>query len=436
MRIFPNSNQRQTLKLWLETNRWLYNEILDELNKDHVNHSKQRLRELGHIKNEEWMKSKKVPKRMKNVPYEIRDCVIQDITKAYASLKAKEKKSKGKFKFKGIFKFRKKKELIWSCGLRSRQLNCKTNIGNIWPKLFGTVKDRSVMKTEKNKTLPLEFKHDCRLLYQRKTGYYYLCIPISIESKLRQFNGIESETQGFLSKLNDLGLNWFDRKENIISIDPGERCFGTCYDLNGFIFEWGKETRERLRSLNRKAGRLEKKSRSSKGRHKRRIAAVSARIRNKAIHSVEELHRKFALWLCRYYKIILLPKFDVQNMVRRKPKKNDKNDYKPRKINRKVAYNMVKLSHYKFRSFLMHKAEEYGNKVVICNERCTTRTCGNCGLQNLEVGGKEIFICKNGCKTVMGRDHNAARNILIKYLIDNEITTDDASGIGGCFNPE
>ena len=334
-----------------------------------------------------WKDAERTPKRMRDVPYEIRDSPLQDLVKAVKALRAKEKT------FKRKFKFRRKKDDAVSIAIRARQLNCETSRGSVWPKLFGTTRDRSAMRTEKNKSLPGVFSHDTRLICERKTGFWYLCVPVTIPS-------VESETQGLPLMTSDE-----HKRGRLVSIDPGVRTFATCYDPDGGVFEWGVAPGETLRYLLMRATRLEKKALAAKGTHRRRIGAVASRIRKRHTDLVNELHRKFARWLCTNYEAILLPKFDTKSMVRHSRR---------RKIGKKTAGTMVRLAHFKFRQFLQHKADEMGTILVLCDERYTSKTCGVCGRLHQTLGASKNFKCPS-CGYEVDRDHNAARNIILAF---------------------
>lgn len=56
--------------------------------------------------------------------------------------------------------------------------------------------------------------------------------------------------------------------------------------------------------------------------------------------------------------------------------------------------------------------------VVLVDEAFTTKTCCCCGKINNNVGCSETFKCST-CKTTIGRDVNAAKNILLKGIIKN-----------------
>jgi transposase len=64
---------------------------------------------------------------------------------------------------------------------------------------------------------------------------------------------------------------------------------------------------------------------------------------------------------------------------------------------------------------LSHKATERNKKVYYVNEAYTTQTCSCCGTLNNPEASKEYFCIK--CGTTVGRDVNAAKNILMKGLL-------------------
>ena len=47
----------------------------------------------------------------------------------------------------------------------------------------------------------------------------------------------------------------------------------------------------------------------------------------------------------------------------------------------------------------------------------TTQVCGRCMNRKRDVGCSKVYECKE-CKLVAGRDINASRNILLKYMTD------------------
>jgi transposase len=71
-------------------------------------------------------------------------------------------------------------------------------------------------------------------------------------------------------------------------------------------------------------------------------------------------------------------------------------------------------SFHRFLEKLKFKCENTNTKLYIVTEEYTSKTCTFCGVIN-NVGSSEIYKCKE-CKSVIDRDVNASRNILIKNL--------------------
>lgn len=412
LRIFPDKDQRGVLMLWLDVVRWSYNR-----GAEYVNATKDwglsEIRKAMCTKESDWVEN--APERMKGaIPYEIRDSAARDVHKACAALKAKEKRFDRKLKFK------RKKDPRTSATLRSRQLNCKGG-GTVWSMLFGTVHDRSAMRTEKGKTLPSTFEHDCRLVYDRVLGSFWLCVPTE-EKK----GGMRPDTQGHASDppLVDGGGGVANRsnERTIVSIDPGVKTFATCYDpRDGSIRKWGDRP-YLLGWLSRKCDRLVAKAQRHHGRSRRRILRVAARIRRRMTDLVSELHRQLSLWLCRNFSVILLPRFSARGCCRRKNLPAGKR----RGISKKTTRRMMQLGHYRFRISLGHKCEQFGSELVVCSEAYTSMTCGGCGWLNRKLTVRDrVFVCPK-CGWTADRDANGARNVLLRYMAMEGVDARDA----------
>ena len=132
-------------------------------------------------------------------------------------------------------------------------------------------------------------------------------------------------------------------------------------------------------------------------------------------YKIDEIHRKFATFLCRMVKCILLPKFDTPNMVKRGQ----------RNIRSKTARSMLNWAHCRFRETLKAKVTLYSRCVLyICEEPYTSKTCGSCGHIHQKLGSNKAFVCPK-CAYKADRDINAARNILLRFLTLEEIQEGD-----------
>ena len=395
--IKPTAEQRAIFRLWFDAARLIYNRGVEHANVA-GDTSLKGLREAAGTDDEGWKRD--APARLREtVPYEIRDSALQDLNKAAATLRAKAKKRGEKGK-KVRYKFRTRKAGTESLTLRKRQLNCKTARGSVWPSLFGTTQDRSPMATEKGKTLPPSFLCDTRLLHDIRTDRYYLCIPIPVVVPRVS----EPETQGPADA----------KRGRVVAIDPGVRTFATCYNPSGQLSEWGVGAGATLFELKKRADAIDRAASSKRGRGRARTRRAAARMRQRGRDLVDELHRKLASWLCREHGAILLPEFRAQGMV-------SKNRTVRRRINRTTSGRMCGLSHYKFKQFLAHKANETGCELIMCDEHHTSKTCGQCGTLNDGLGASKVFECGN-CGMRADRDWNAARNILLRYMSVNDIS--------------
>jgi putative transposase len=415
-RIFPTESQRKVFHLWCDAVRWSYNRGAEYVNKSR-DWSLKGIRQAMHTAVENWKVN--APERMRDsVPYEIRDSAAQDINKACAALKAKEKK------FKRNLKFKRKKDARTSITLGSRQLNCKTDKGSVWPALFGTIKDRSAMQTEKGKSLPLIFEHDCRLVYDRVINQFFICIPSAAVTR--------PDTQGPVGPWADQFGDVCGR--SIVSIDPGIKTFATCYNPDdGGVYKWGDKP-WLLAWLSRKCDRLATKAREHCGHSRRRILKVAARVRRHITDLVSELHRKFSLWLCRNFSVVLLPKFSPKRCGQRKNLPFGKR----RSLCKKTTRRLMQLGHFRFRQSLQHKCKEFDTKLEVCSEAYTSMTCGHCGRLNRKLTLRDrVYTCPS-CEWTADRDANGARNVLLRYLSTEKIAIEDLAirpFPAGCFMP-
>ena len=132
---------------------------------------------------------------------------------------------------------------------------------------------------------------------------------------------------------------------------------------------------------------------------------------------INEVHKKSSTWLCRNYRVILLPKFESSRMVRRCH----------RKLAAKTAHGMLNWAHYRFRQRLVSMAELYPwCRVILCDEPFTSKICGQCGELHHNVGSSKTFKCPSRtCGYHADRDASAARHILLRYLTINESDCSD-----------
>src|SRR6185369_8669496 len=389
IRLYPNSEEKQKLLKWFGTARWTYNQCLAAINNDIKNKNKKYLRANYIVSKSEKFEDPNF-KWVLDTPNCIRDAAMMDLLKNYKSNVAAKKKN---FKLK----FRSKKDKSQSIVILSRD----------WGRKSG---EFFFLKGIKSSEEIPEIKYDCRLTVNR-LGEFYLCIPKPLE--------IRADNQG--PKFSVAEEN---RGAGIISLDPGVRTFMTGYNPSGEAIEWGEGDISRLYRLCSHYDRIQSGRDSIHGKENKRkrykLRRCMLRIHKKIRNLVDECHRKLARWLYENHHVVLLPEFKTKDMVK---------SGGFRKIQSKTARQMMTWSHFRFRQHLLHKSREYPwCKVVICTEEYTSKTCGCCGVINPKLGGQKTFNCTS-CGSVIDRDVNGARNILLKYLTEKQESFVD---VGAC----
>jgi transposase len=87
---------------------------------------------------------------------------------------------------------------------------------------------------------------------------------------------------------------------------------------------------------------------------------------------------------------------------------------KKNRLNERVKFVLMHLSHYKFQQHLINKSNEYGCKVIKVTEENTSKTCTKCGEMSKNYNDR-IKGCLH-CKYKLNRDYVGSRNIYIKNV--------------------
>jgi putative transposase len=117
---------------------------------------------------------------------------------------------------------------------------------------------------------------------------------------------------------------------------------------------------------------------------------------------VDELHWKTVNRLLKMNDFIFYGDIKSHDIV-----KNGKN--------RTLNTDMNNLKFYKFKQRLLFKSIERGKKVYEVKEHYTTQMCSFCGSM-YKPGLSRVYHCRN-CEKNIGRDVNAAKNILMKGIL-------------------
>lgn len=364
IRLYPNVDQKKILSKWFGVARWTYNNCLNLINLGLAKCSKKDLRKLCLNQNAHngriWVGE---------VPYDIRDAAMIDLMNGYKSNFAKRDKNGGDGNF--TMKFRSIKAPQQSITIHKKHWGRKNGVYSFLSQIYSAE--------------PIfQLKCDSHLTLTR-TGEYYICIPINATANDNQV------------------------RNKVVALDPGVRTFQTSFDNEGIITHWGSGGGKRICKLSHTYAHIRSLMSACTGKEKRNLKKASLKVQLKIRNIVADLHRKLAKWLCVNYSVILLPTFKSSQML----KKNK------RKINKETAYTLATWSHYRFQQHLLNKSREYKNcKVILCEENYTSMTCGNCGNLKRNLGGQKTYHCGT-CSSVLDRDVNGARNILIKFLTEN-----------------
>jgi putative transposase len=156
--------------------------------------------------------------------------------------------------------------------------------------------------------------------------------------------------------------------------------------------------RKSQESLARAQRVLARKTRGSNSRRKakRAVARVHARVANQR----RDFHYKTARALVQRYDLIAHEDLNIAGLAQsRLPG---------------MAKSVHDVGWGQFISILTRKAEEAGVHVIAVDPRNTTRKCSNCGAIVVKTLAERVHEC--ACGLTLGRDHNAAINVLARGL--------------------
>ena len=371
-----NAEDHETLRKVLGTVRWTYNQCVAHLRQNpKVRPTKKLLRSLFVNNDSETVCGNPW---LLETGYDIRDDSIKDLLTA---LKGNKTKITNKTQTHFQMRFRcKKKQRSETFYLRSRWIVRKENtIVVSLPK----VKKPLTFWVGKN-AWKGPILMDCK--FQRTwTGEYYLCVPYAY--------GVDNQDPVPQQNLR------------VCSLDPGVRTFQTVFDATeGCAYEVAPGDMRRIVRLCVCLDKLcSKRDKATQAKKRYSYKRAARRLISKIQNLVNEVHRQLAKHLASHYDLILIPKFEVSQMIK---KAN-------RKLASKTVRQMTGWAHYRFRQRLLFKCRQYRTKVAVVDEAWTSKTCSECGSLHHKLGSNKVFSCPQ-CKATMDRDVNGAKNIFLK----------------------
>ena len=210
IRIYPDAGQLRMLLLWLDAVRCTKNKIVEHINAGGDRDLQALRRAMGLVSGDDFRNH--VPERFKrDVPRDLVDQAVRDCAKdcnsKLAQLEARITKRVWRRHFAAMrkrgdeelskaerelvpgevraelekakegwqFEYSRKKDASASMMVSRRFLNMKKSAG--YSELFGGPDNRKAMSAERDDALPAIFESDCRLVHDRRTKTFVLCVP-------------------------------------------------------------------------------------------------------------------------------------------------------------------------------------------------------------------------------------------------------------------
>ena len=369
IRVYPTTQQKLAIKTWLDASRWTYNLAVEILRSgvpaNWQNVAKTVMTDVSRL-HPEW----------DAVPYQVKRTSVRDACRAMSNVKRFNKqlaaaKAKGERLEEDFAElhFRSRKNPRQSCYIPD---DAVTEHG-VYYSILGPLRmAEAVPRGQK----------ECRLVKER--GYYWLAVPHPAQCDVETPSG-----------------------DGAVALDPGVRTFLTFFSET----ECGKLGYRAFGRIQRLCHWLDdlisRTAAEPSSQRRRRMRRAQARLRQKIVNLVDELHWQAARWLTSNYKVILLPTFETQDMTRRAG----------RRIRSKTARMMLSFRHYEFKQRLLWKAWQRGVLVLEVNEAYTSKTRSWDGSVKGKLGGRTVIRDESGFG--MDRDVNGARGIFLRALGDS-----------------
>lgn len=356
-----NKKQKEEVDKWFESFRKMYNETLYYIKNNNEN--------KGFSYN--WIKIRKIIKNKRDKIAELCTIKVHELDFAIKLACQNYKSCLTNFKNGNIKHFRVR---YWGYGKQIKLVKLEKmsfKNGTIRKQILGKIK-----ASYDNKNYDLScVKTDSELQFNKRDNKYYLYVPQKINSKKK-----------------------YDNRNEYISCDPGIRTFimGLSENKAIKICDNDKTIKDYLKKKDRI---LENKN------IPKRIKNKNERQINKKLENLKnELHWKTINYLTKNYKFILIGNMSTKRII---SKKNNLNEMSKRIV---CAYNL-----YQFRERLKYKCDITSTKYKLVDEKYTSKMCSKCGVIDKNLGSNKIYNCVK-CKTIMDRDLNGARCILLKSM--------------------
>lgn len=367
VRFYPTTKHKLLLEKCFGATRFLINQAIENIKNGNIKN----VTDSYGIRNYLGYQNKNLSDKMswlKEIPFDTRDGAIRQLCSNFKT--ALTQLQNGTITSYNM-KFKSCKNPKQICFVNKKALNVKNK----------TLFVRSIKEQIKFNENIDDFNFGT-LTIVREKNRYYMCFPLKKET-----SNVQTEFKS-------------------VALDPGVRTFQTFYSEEGVVGKLGDGASLHIKKLYIKEDKLKSVVALGKNIKKKTRYNIKKRcflLRTKVKNTVIDLHRKCCSWLTSNFKHIFLPAFNVSQMVSKQE----------RKIGKPTTRAMLALSHFKFRTLLLHMSKMKGCKVDICSEAFTSKTCGCCGFIKKDLGGNKIFKCSK-CSSEIDRDYNGARNIYLR----------------------
>jgi putative transposase len=362
IQIYPNKQQKLIINEWIDTSRYVYNKTV-RIIKDGNTINKFNLRnKLVTYKNRDGCINPNINEWEINTPKDVRAGAVFEVCNAHKSASANTKNYEMTYRKKSS---NKQTLIITEAMLK---FNKDTYTFSLAPTF---IKDEIVIG-----------KRTINMIKKK-----YPDLTINNEAKLTRINN-----EYYLNIVIPTKIGKKEKLVNYCGVDPGVRTFITTFGNNGCV-----EYKHRQKLLNKLNYQIDIMKASKKRIRKR---AYNKREKRKA-NIITDFQWKTANDLLKDNDVIFYGNIKSHGIV-----KNSNNPYLKRNLN--------DIKHYQMKQKLAYKANINHKIVFFIDESYTTKTCSICGCLN-NPRESSIYTCSS-CNTIMGRDINAAKNILMKGI--------------------
>ena len=357
------------MSTWLDASRWTYNLTVEVLQSGIP-------AVWQHIAGMVMAELKLLHPEWEAVPYQVKRTAVRDACRAMSNVKQFNQqlavdRARGQRLDEDFaeLRFRSRKNPRQSCYIPD---DAVTEHG-VYHTILGPLRMAEVVPAGQK---------ECRLVKER--GLYWLIVPHPAQCDIEAPSG-----------------------DGVVALDPGVRTFITYFSET----DCGKIAHHAFGRIQRLCHWLDdliSRTDTEPNRQRRcRMRRAQARMRQRVVNLVDEVHWQVARWLTSNYRIILLPTFETQDLTRRAS----------RKLRSKTARMMLSFRHYEFKRRLKWKAWQRGSMVLDVNEAYTSKTCSWDGTIRAKLGGAKTI--RDGDGFGMDRDVNGARGIFLRALGDS-----------------